>query len=299
MPIYTITKRVKAHCTLCDEIQRRFGSSSLSSSKSIAAIKLMTSLDTAETILLDEPEPYQCSICMESFAHNDLVSWSPSTECNHVFHHACIKTWLLHHECCPYCRVCLLSVDQRNVEITHSTTVSRGTTSSVGLLQGLRGYQSKKRVNNWGKEQLRELTMQRHRRLGSTYYCIKDGLVILDQPLRITNKSTIDYDIESNSTFDHKMNRTTDLSLQRAMKQFLVSDVVPPNEMIALRSHPKSIRSTSDVVVTITSSQNIGGMNTTVDDGIADDNAVIDIETTMKELPIISDDVIYRNEDAV
>ena len=76
--------------------------------------------------------------------------------------------------------------------------------------------------------------------------------------------------------------------------------------MMVLRTHPKSIRSTSDVVVTITSptSQTVG-MDSSIDETAIlerDDvdrmvaNAVEDIETTMKELPIISNDAIDRND---
>jgi Ring finger domain len=223
---------------------------------------------------------------MEAFEHNDLVSWSPSVECEHVFHHVCIKTWLLHHEGCPYCRVCVLSVDKRNEGMAHISTGSRG----VSL--GLRGKQTK-RVKSWGKERLRELAVQRHQRLLSTYYCIKEGLITLDQPLCI--RTSMDYDAESNLTSDHKTNRITDLSLS-TMKRFLVSDV-PPNEMIALRTHPKSIRSTSDVVVTITSpTSQHGGMDATAD--VLTDHADLDIETTMKE-PVISDEVVTDRNDAV
>lgn len=285
---------MKAHCLVCEELQRRFGSASSSSNST--TIKLMTSLDTAETILHEE-EPHQCSICMEEFEPNDLVSWSPSAECEHVFHHACIKTWLLHHECCPYCRVCMLSVDQRNVaDVAHISTPSNVSRGVLSL--GSRGKKPN-RVQHWGNDHLQELAVQRHQRLISTYFCLKEGLVTLHQPLSI--KTTLDYDAEANLTSDH----TPESSSLSTMKRFLVSDV-PKNEMMVLRTHPKSIRSTSDVVVTITSptSQTVG-MDSSIDETAMlerDDvdrmvaNAVEDIETTMKELPIISNDAIDRND---
>lgn len=295
---FLYVQRVKAHCIACEEMQRIFGSSS---SRSIH-IKLTTSNDTAETIL-DEQEPHQCSICMESFEHNDLVSWSPSTECEHVFHHACIKTWLLHHECCPYCRVCLLSVDKRNIDIGQSPAQSRG----VSL--GIRGGNKNKKRKNWGNDRLKELAVQRHQRILSTYFCLKEGLVTLEQPMNVCLcdvKSTAA--MESNSTSDTKSIRTTELS-KSTLRQFFASDV-QPNEMMALRTHPKSIRSTSDVVVTITAPtvQNVGTeasmdgyddatmlAHDTVDSSRAA-NAIMDIETTMKELPVLSDNATDRND---
>jgi hypothetical protein len=266
-------------------------------SKSASNIQLMmTSVESAETILHDDEseETHQCSICMESFNSNDLVSWSPLSECNHVFHHTCIKTWLLHHECCPYCRVCILSVDQRNVSRTHTSTELGDISSSVVE------NPNPKQVKQWGKERLKELAQQRHQRLVSTYYCSKEGLVTLNQPLR-TKTTSINDCVETNSSSDLPIHRTIDLSL-KTMKRFLMSDAVQPHEMIALRTHPKSIRCTSDVVVTITSPHNVGmDMSTfTTNDGATTDNnnnnnnnnnnVGIDIETTMKELPIISND---------
>ena len=312
---------MKAHCIVCEELQRRFGAPSTTPRRSSVVmdqIKLTTSHDTAETILQDEyceqeDESYhQCSICMESFEHNDLVSWSPSSECDHVFHHACIKTWLLHHECCPYCRVCFLSVDNRSNDTTPRNNIP--TPSRGGLSLRIRGNKSKRR-GNWGNDHLQELAVQRHQRLVSTYFCLKDGLVTLEKPLSICL-----CDMKSSAMID-TTNSTTELS-KSVLRQFLVSDVpVQPNEMMALRTHPKSIRSTSDVVITITTTsttfQNIGATeavsmyddntaiihlaeqqnNTAVDCRAA--NAIMDIETTIKELPIISYHVSDRNDDAV
>lgn len=53
-----------------------------------------------------------CSICLDPFRVKDIVSVSPKTcstssspsHCHHVFHHSCIKEWLLRHTNCPECR---------------------------------------------------------------------------------------------------------------------------------------------------------------------------------------------------
>lgn len=51
----------------------------------------------------EEPKK-DCSICQTSFQEDDLVSWSPSPQCCHVYHHMCLKRWLLEHSECPSCR---------------------------------------------------------------------------------------------------------------------------------------------------------------------------------------------------
>ena len=68
----------------------------------------------------------ECPICYDDFCAGDIVSWSPNPSCNHVFHHACIKQWLLQHEGCPFCRTAFLPIDDKDLE---STTHSRSGTA--------------------------------------------------------------------------------------------------------------------------------------------------------------------------
>ena len=42
----------------------------------------------------------------------EQVSWSAYLDCEHVFHHECIREWLLHHTDCPCCRQTFLSIDR-------------------------------------------------------------------------------------------------------------------------------------------------------------------------------------------
>jgi Ring finger domain len=59
-----------------------------------------------------QDEERECSICMESFEVNDIVSWScHAGHCRHVFHHACIKEWLVKKQHCPICRNMFLPCD--------------------------------------------------------------------------------------------------------------------------------------------------------------------------------------------
>jgi hypothetical protein len=47
-------------------------------------------------------EHQECTICQLAFQENDLVS--RLSGCRHVYHHLCIKRWLLKHSHCPTCR---------------------------------------------------------------------------------------------------------------------------------------------------------------------------------------------------
>jgi hypothetical protein len=38
-----------------------------------------------------DDEETECPVCMDALEVGDLVSWSPNTNCEHVFHHCCIK----------------------------------------------------------------------------------------------------------------------------------------------------------------------------------------------------------------
>jgi len=55
----------------------------------------------------------ECPICMSPMVAGEIVSWSPNQACNHVYHHECIKEWLLHHMNCPFCRATFLLCDEK------------------------------------------------------------------------------------------------------------------------------------------------------------------------------------------
>lgn len=65
--------------------------------------------DSSEEEAANERE---CPICFDTFEVGDVASWSADPACKHVFHHRCIKEWLINHKGCPYCRETFLPVDR-------------------------------------------------------------------------------------------------------------------------------------------------------------------------------------------
>jgi hypothetical protein len=49
-------------------------------------------------------EGWECAICLMSFQVGEDVCRSRNPECDHAFHIACLKPWLLEHIECPCCR---------------------------------------------------------------------------------------------------------------------------------------------------------------------------------------------------
>lgn len=93
---WLVSKSVAAHDAICDEGQRTAVSLNTSSLNKFPA-------DSSQN---------ECSICYEEFVTADIVSWSPNPgECNHIYHHGCIKEWLLKHDSCPCCRQTFLPID--------------------------------------------------------------------------------------------------------------------------------------------------------------------------------------------
>ena len=102
----------------------------------------------------DDEHRKSCPICMEPFKVHQKVSWSSNEQCGHVFHHECLRYWLLRKTGCPCCRQCILSVDDRPVN----------------------GFTRPRQLST---ARLHELARLRALRSTSTYYCIEDGLVTL------------------------------------------------------------------------------------------------------------------------
>jgi len=60
----------------------------------------------------------ECSICLDTYQPGDKIGRSKTMECHHAFHAECLLTWLEWSDCCPLCRVNIVSAAQ--VETTMS-----------------------------------------------------------------------------------------------------------------------------------------------------------------------------------
>ena len=57
-------------------------------------------ISTPKFLKKKKVKPVECSICLEEVE----VYRRKRLECNHIFHHNCIKAWLKHNKSCPNCR---------------------------------------------------------------------------------------------------------------------------------------------------------------------------------------------------
>jgi hypothetical protein len=141
----------------------------------------------------DEKDPKQeCSICMEGFEVGDKVSFSPAEGCHHVFHHDCLRQWLLRKADCPCCRVIMLPIDRPkpkdhnepgNDEVAPPTAGfhphRRRNRRARQLLQ-LQHQHTDKPRNYKNTKILRE----RLNKKCGTYCCVACGVVVLKTDLR-------------------------------------------------------------------------------------------------------------------
>ena len=204
-------------------------------------------------MLADGEEGKECPVCMEPFTVDEIVSWSPTKYCDHVFHHECIKEWLLHHENCPYCRVTFLPVDKdtatANNDDTAATTTNTDESSSSTTTSIFAS--SKPRT----VRELTALAQQRTQRLMTTYYCLDEGLVtLLDRPSPPTAAAAGKYnnDAENSNTNHGNSNKK---KLTRAMKQ-LLSTGIQLGELSEMRG--------SKIRATVDDDNNVAASNNTV-----------------------------------
>ena len=127
-------------------------------------VKVSSSFDSSDTAHTADSDVEACSdekecpICMEPFKVDDVVSWSPDLDgtCKHVFHHECIKEWMLQSGNCPCCRELILPIDEE-------------------------GYPLDRPV-------LKELCRKRAKLAATSYYCIVDGLVCFEAPSKCSRE---------------------------------------------------------------------------------------------------------------
>jgi hypothetical protein len=123
----------------------------------IPSLKLAMSHDTADTEAIElwegDEEDNECPICMDSFKLDEIVSWSPNENCSHVFHHECIKEWLVRHGTCPIDREVFLPIDKHQ-----------------HILK---------------KEELRGLAKERSQRISTTHFCLREGLMTVHRSAKL------------------------------------------------------------------------------------------------------------------
>ncbi|CAJ1968611.1 unnamed protein product [Cylindrotheca closterium] len=104
----------------------------------------------------------KCAICLEKFRIGEAVSWSCDISCQHVFHHECLRNWLLRRVQCPCCRTIVLPVDKPKLKLQSSKRPRR-------LFGG----------EKFTSEELKEMASVRSKYLTRTYFCVEEGLIIL------------------------------------------------------------------------------------------------------------------------
>jgi hypothetical protein len=71
--------------------------------------------------------PGTCAICLNQYAVDDVVIWSPNRDCVHCFHEDCILPWLLRksskHRQCPCCRQSFVSSTTKAAPATDAAVV--------------------------------------------------------------------------------------------------------------------------------------------------------------------------------
>jgi hypothetical protein len=133
---------------------------------------------------LSADEEMECPVCMDALEVGDLVSWSPNSQCEHVFHHCCIKEWLLKRKCCPCCRQIFLP--------------------AVNDFEDL--FKSKR---------TEELILEQQQIAAKSFFCIRHGVMTLSEPkLCFTKKCELE------QMFDkvHRVPSRTELAAVRGCR---------------------------------------------------------------------------------
>jgi len=108
----------------------------------------------------------KCAICLEKFRVGEAVSWSCDETCQHVFHHECLRNWLLRRVQCPCCRTIVLPIDKPKLKLQSSKRPRK-----------LFGREK------FTPEEMKEMAAARSKYLTRTYFCVEKGLVLL-RPIR-------------------------------------------------------------------------------------------------------------------
>jgi hypothetical protein len=160
---WLVNKKVEPHDGICDKVLqntlvgRLSGSSPRKETDDTAKKNRPRTLSVNTCVTEDiesggpsssnsqEEDLPECPICFDVFTPGEIVSWSPDPQCDHIFHHHCIKEWLLRNKKCPFCREIFLPIDR---------------------IQG-----------NMTLKKITELILAQQHRSAHCYYCVCHGVV--------------------------------------------------------------------------------------------------------------------------
>jgi len=137
-----------------------------------------------------EYQGQECNICMEAFKVGDVISFSPAEGCYHVFHHNCLRRWLLRKTDCPCCRVTMLPIDRPKPK--ECDEQSNDEESPPTNTQRQRHHRSRRSFFHSGSSQTdrpwyhknASVRNERMNKKCGTYYCVACGVVELKTHLR-------------------------------------------------------------------------------------------------------------------
>ena len=141
---------------------------------------------------------HSCPICLEKYEVDDMVSWSASQDCRHVFHYECIREWLLRRIGCPCCREIVLPVDRPPPPSEPPLESQEGPLMTRMYHSAAHHARSQTRRRRWlPKTTLQELASERAARAATSYFCVHDGLVtllprVLNHPLTPANQRQLE-----------------------------------------------------------------------------------------------------------
>jgi Ring finger domain len=115
-------------------------------------------LNSCQPPLENDQDQRECPICMSALTRGQIVSWSANEKCSHVYHHQCIKEWLLRHVECCLCKNTFLPVDMKKNQA--------GAKEQAAALQ--------------------ELSCEYAAASATSYYCHRTGLIRIPRSVRCT-----------------------------------------------------------------------------------------------------------------
>jgi hypothetical protein len=149
---WLISRRIEPHDEFCNKALTYLDSPTYNPKELKHGTSSINTVCTdVECGSLSVDEETECPVCIDALEVGDLVSWSPNAQCEHVFHHCCIKEWLLEQECCPCCRQIFLPAVSQHEGLSKS-------------------------------ERTEELLLGQQQLAAKRFFCIRHGVVTLSEP---------------------------------------------------------------------------------------------------------------------